>query len=116
MRLLSKNERDSIISSINLSKVHTEVIKGMELKLVGDLFPERLCFWEAIKYTSALIFEKLLDEATSKYVELYDRCSKGPDKYAELFLQWLDYVREVSCETSSLTLAAWAEGYCSHGL
>ena len=39
-----------------------------------------------------------MDTAVARYLKLYSECSKGCDKYAQLFLRWLDVVRGYTCE------------------
>ena len=39
-----------------------------------------------------------MDTVVARYLKLYSECSKGRDKYAQLFLRWLDVVRSYTCE------------------
>ena len=68
----------------------------MESNIVGDLFLECLHYWQSVKSTQP--FNKLINDGISQYVELYHKCSCGSAKYAELFLHWLDYTRQATCE------------------
>ena len=41
----------------------------------------------------------LVDSAVSKYLILYQECSKGADKNSELYLRWLQYQRTLVCKS-----------------
>ena len=65
-----------------------------------SLFPERMKIWTAINGSEEL---KLFIENNGKHFSnLYSRFSRGKDKYANLYLAWLDHIRSYTC-TSALT-------------
>ena len=73
--------------------------------LVSSPYPDRQALWESIKDTDGL--EGFVYSAVDKYVSLHEVNSKGKDKYANLYLAWLDYIRCFTCWTKQ-TLASLA--------
>ena len=73
--------------------------------LVSSLYPDRQTLWESIQDTDGL--KSFIYSAVDKYVSLYEANSKGKDKYANLYLAWLDYIRGFTCWTKQ-TLASLA--------
>ena len=74
--------------------------------LISSLYPEGQALWESIQDTDGL--KGFIYSAIDKYVSLYYEVnSKGKDKYANLYLAWLDYIRGFTCWTKQ-TLASLA--------
>ena len=73
--------------------------------LVSGLFPERLVLWESIRDTTEL--KSFIHSAIDTFILLFEQNSKGKDKYANLYLAWLDYIRSFTCR-SKQTLATLA--------
>jgi hypothetical protein len=94
-RLLRAEERREV-GNINREILVLFVYDRVASELAGELFPERLQLWEALKSTSCI--RTIVDAAVASYLKLYSECSKGREKYAELFLRWLDVVRSYTCE------------------
>ena len=73
--------------------------------LIPSLFPERLVLWESMQDTVQL--KNFICSAIDKYMSLFKQNSEGKDKYANLYLSWLDYIRTFTCR-SKQTLATLA--------
>ena len=61
--------------------------------------------WQSICDTEEL--SSFIHTAAEKYLSLYDRHTKGREKYASVYLAWLDYIRSFTCK-SQQTLATLA--------
>lgn len=61
-----------------------------------SLFPERTNFWTAISNSEEL--KIFVDNNIEIYLQLYIKFGKGKDKYANLFLAWLDHIRSYTCK------------------
>ena len=94
-RLLRAEERKEV-ADISRDTLVLFVCDRVPGELAGELFPERLQLWEVFKSTPCL--RTIVDAAVARYLKLYSECSKGRDKYAQLFLMWLDVVRSYTCE------------------
>lgn len=71
--------------------------------------------WAAISgYAELKVF--IIDSVES-YLELYDKFSKGKDKYANLYLAWLDYIRSYTCKAHQTgeTQQKWANVLHKYG-
>jgi U3 small nucleolar ribonucleoprotein component len=92
-KTLNKQERQAAIDKVKLinfvkSKVTTELFE--------ECFPERAQLWEYITTHNHL--EKIVNFSTHKYLQLYALCSTKRDKNSVLFLEWLDFMRSVTCK------------------
>lgn len=94
-RLLRAEERKEV-ADISRETLVSFVCDRVPGELAGELFPEHLQLFEVIKSTPCL--RTIVDTAVARYLKLYSECSKGCDKYAQLFLRWLDVVRGYTCE------------------
>ena len=81
--------------------VHKTVSEG----ILPDLFPERHILWEKLQYSIEL--KKFLYSAIDKYMLLLIDNGKGKDKYANLYIAWLDYICSFTCPQKQ-TLASIA--------
>ena len=70
---------------------HTLVHKILSGSLVPGLFPEQLVLWESIQDTVEL--KSFIHSAIDKFTSLFEQSSKGKEKYPNLYLAWLDYIR-----------------------
>ena len=104
-RNLNKEERIKVQTNINREEVILYVYKAVPECLVPDLFPQRLILWEAIQGTIEL--KKILLTAIEKFLLLLEGNSKGKDKYANLYISWLDYICTFTCRQKQ-TLASLA--------
>lgn len=84
---------ESVDKAQLLSYVRDSVSKG----LVSSLFPERAELWKYLQDTKE--FECFFYTATYKYFAFYDQHSKGKDKYANLYLTWLNYITSFTCRS-----------------
>ena len=94
VRLLKKNERKEVKSSVSEEEVLTYVMNTVPPKLVSSLFTDRQEFWDS------LLSERLnaiVQVAVAKFKELYDECGTGSNKSSRLFIRWLDYERSQVC-------------------
>ena len=55
-----------------------------------------------IHKTKAKELEYFIVTATEKYIELYNKHSKGQEKYANLYLAWLNYITSFTCRSQQL--------------
>jgi len=96
VRLLRKEER-SLVQDIDKTAIISNVTTSVPNDLVSSLFPERKRLWDSIHNTEELsIFIKHLAD---KYILLYENYSKGREKYANLYLAWLDTIRSYTCKS-----------------
>lgn len=94
IRALNKQERVNV-QAINREAVVVHVQKTVSECLMPDLFPERLKLWESIQDTVEL--KNFIHSTIAKFMLLLENYSKGKDKYANLYLAWLDYIRNFTC-------------------
>ena len=80
-----------------------------------SLYPERLQLWQSIATTEEL--NCFIDSAITKYLALYDSNSKGKNRYANLFLEWIQCIRTYTCTTEQTahTKAEWDAVISRHG-
>lgn len=95
-----------------LAYVDDNVSKG----LVPSLFPEHMELWSYLKDTEEL--KHFILSAADMYMTFYDQHSKGKEKYANLYLTWLNYIRSFTCRTEQslatlCTLSLLLGGYGS---
>lgn len=95
-RLLNAEERKQIVNSVDVEKVLLHVHKDVPSKLVSQLFPEREAYWRSLLPDKLTL---LVDTGVTKYLELYEACSKGKDKNSKLYLKWLEYERSLVCKS-----------------
>ena len=93
-RILKSQER-SDIQEVNKVTVVLYVQNTVANSLVPSLYPDRQTLWELIQDIDGL--KSFIYSAVDKYVSLYEANSKGKDKYANLYLAWLDYIRGFTC-------------------
>ena len=105
VRLLKKAQERSQIQDIDRERVVSHIHTTVSSSLVPGLFPERLVFWEMIRDTVEL--KNFIHSAIDKFISLFEQNSKGKEKYANLYLAWLDYIRTFMCR-SKQTLATLA--------
>ena len=93
---------------IDRAQVVSSVIELVPNHLVPSLFPERKALWDSISQCDEL--KKFIDLQIDKYLNLYDKHSKGREKYATLFLSWLDVIRSFTCKSQQTpaALADWS--------
>ena len=97
-RILKAQERAEI-QEVNKATVVLHVQNTVANTLVFSLYPDRQALWESIQDTDGL--KGFIYSAVDKYVSLYEVNSKGKDKYANLYLAWLDYIRGFTCWTKT---------------
>lgn len=96
-RLLKIDEREELVKKIDKNDVVSHVYKVVPDGLVSHLFPERLLLWEQIKDSKE--FKTFLLMSIDHFLILLEQNSKGKDKYAHLYLAWLDYIRTYTCRS-----------------
>lgn len=94
-RALTKAQR-SRVADISKEEVLVYVVSRVPGELISDLFPDRLKLWEFLTGDPERL-QHLVEFATNKHMELYHECSTERSKCSELFLQWLDFVRSITC-------------------
>ena len=104
IRLLNVQERSQVLE-IDREMILVHIHTSLASTLVSALFPERLTLWESIRDTTEL--KRFIYSAIDKYISLYEHNSKGKEKYATLYLAWLDYICTFTCR-SRQTLATLA--------
>lgn len=104
--MLNKGERSDIVKSVNQGDVISHVMKKVPNELMPLLFPSRVVFWESIKRSEEL--KVFLINNIGHYLELYIKHSKGKDKYANLYIDWLKVIASYTCK-SQQTVATMAE-------
>ena len=105
VRLLKQHERHQLVKAINKSEIMSQVFKVVPVSLVSNLFPKRLLLWHSIKDSKELATFTLT--AIDHYLFLIEKHSKGKEKYAHLYLAWLEYIRIYTCR-SKQTLSSLA--------
>lgn len=115
-RLLRKAERRSIKECIDSTKVILHVLDTVPKSLMPSLYPERMELWVAISNSEEL--KLFINHNRERYIIYYDQFSKGKDKYANLYLKWLDEIRSYTCKEyqRTETMDKWAPvlAICSH--
>ena len=96
VRLRNVSELKELLNSVSCDEVLAYVKEKVPSQLVSHLFPERERFWKSL---IADKLKTLVDSAVSKYLILYQECSKGADKNSELYLRWLQYQRTLVCKS-----------------
>ncbi len=86
-----------MIDSINKSKVTQFVLEQVEKELSGELFPKKVELWQHIKSNPDRL-QLLTNYSIEEYLKLYRTCATVAAKDSELFLQWLDVVRSLTCD------------------
>ena len=104
-RNLNEEERKKVQEKIDREEVVLYVHKTVSEGILPDLFPERLILWEKLQYSIEL--KKFLHSAIDKYRLLLIDNGKGKDKYANLYIAWLDYICSFTCPQKQ-TLASIA--------
>ena len=94
-RNLNEEERKKVQEKIDREEVILYVHKTVSKGILPDLFPERLVLWESLQYSIEL--KKFLHSAIDKYMFLLIDNGKGKDKYANLYIAWLDYICSFTC-------------------
>ena len=114
VRLLKVQERLQV-KDVNQAAIVSYVHETVTKTLVPSLFPERMELWQSICNTEKL--NSFIHTAAEKYISLYDQYSKGKEKYANLYLAWLDYIRSFTCKSQQTltTLATVAVILAKHG-
>ncbi len=113
MRLLNREER-TVIKQIDKATVISNVLHSVPTGLVPSLFPERKMLWDSISQCMEL--KDFIENQVDKYLSLYEKHSKGREKYATLFLSWLDVTRTFTCKSQQTptALAEWAPVLAKH--
>ena len=108
IKLLKKEERVSVKQNIDREAVVEFVLENTPKEFMPALFPDRMELWTAIMETKEL--RNFIYLSVDKYIKLYDTYGKGKDKYANLYLGWLDLIRSYTCEKhrTSETRREWA--------
>lgn len=112
-RLLRKEER-TLVKDIDKAAVVLHVTTSVPTGLVSSLFPERKRLWDSISSTEELT--TFIEHLTDKYILLYDKYSKGREKYANLYLAWLNTIRSYTCKSqqTETTKGEWAPVLARH--
>lgn len=105
-KLLNKDERSEILKSVNREHVISHVMNKVPSELMSTIFPSRLEFWESIQQSDA--FKSFITKNIDHYLELYLKHSKGKDKYANLYIDWMKVMTSYTCK-SQQTVATVAE-------
>ena len=102
-RQLTVKERKSLVEAVDKAQLLTymymyvqdSVLKG----IVPVLFPERMKLWKYLKDTKEV--EYFIYSAALKYmyVAFYNKHSKGEQKYANLYLTWLNFISCFTCRS-----------------
>ena len=112
-RQLSRAEV-AIVADVDDTKLLCDVFTTVPKDLVGELFPERVQLWENL-VTCPDKLEMFVSYVTDRYIQMYISCT-GHDKNADLFLKWLDFTREFTCNSKqtdeSATIIEEAFGNC----
>ena len=113
VRLLRKEEH-SVVQDIDKAVVLLHVRRSVPMGLVSSLFPERKRLWDSINNSEE--FETFIGHLADKYISLYQKYSKGKEKYANLYLSWLDVIRSYTCKSQKTqsTKAEWAPVLAKH--
>ena len=103
-----------MVQNIDKNAVILHVTTSVPCGLVSSLFPERKSLWDSISNTKELT--KFIEHLADKYLLLYEQYSKGREKYANLFLAWLDTIRSYTCksERTQTTRGEWAPVLAMH--
>lgn len=83
--------------SIDRESLIRAVKKSVMASIVPSLFPDRKRLWESIHHSTEL--DIFIGHQADKYLTLYEKYSKGKNKYANLFLAWLDVIRNFTCKS-----------------
>ena len=94
-RQLNMQEKSDLVKCISRKEVIAHVKKTVPNELVPSLYPDRLFFWESICESEES--KQFLDQNIDRYLFLYKKHAKGKDKYASLYLDWLNVIRSFTC-------------------
>lgn len=97
VRLLKTQERKSVVGSVDKAQLLSYVRDSVSKGLVSSLYPERLELWKHLQDTEQL--EHFVYSAADKYISFYDQHSRGKEKYANLYLTWLNYISSFTCRS-----------------
>ena len=113
VRLLKCSERD-IVKDIDREVIFSHVQTTVPKSLVESLYPERMILWMSISKMEEL--KVFILNAVAKYISIYDAHSKGKNKYANLYLEWIQFIRTFTCasEQTANTKAEWASVLAVH--
>ena len=114
VRLLQSEERN-IVKDIDKQAVVEHVRTSVPKTLMESLFPERMGLWKSIAETKEL--EVFIINNAVKFLTLYDANIKGSNKYANLYLSWLQVIRSYTCKTEQTaeSRAEWGVVLAKHG-
>lgn len=95
-RQLRKEER-GMVCTIDREVLIRVVKESVTASIVPSLFPECKHLWESIHHSTEL--DTFIGHQADKYLSLYEKYSKGKEKYANLFLAWLNVIRSFTCQS-----------------
>ena len=84
------NELSTNLKSLDQDAVCAVVETTVSAGLHFVCYPEKKAFWESIRGTAAL--RSFIAAASHEFVQLYETCGRGANKYARFFRSWLEYM------------------------
>lgn len=99
LRLLTATEKKLVGGRLDKVELLAFVTDSVTNGLVTDLFPERMELWKHLQNSKADELEYIILTASEKYVEFYNKHGKGQEKYANLYLTWLNYISSLTCRS-----------------
>ena len=86
-----------MVESVDKAQVLSHACDSVSKGLVSSLFPERAELWKYLQDTKEL--ECFVYSAIDEYSTFYDQHSKEKEKYANLYLTWLNYITSFTCRS-----------------
>ena len=109
-RVLSKQQIDALVSHLDA------LDHGKVLKLVKDdvgsghhlnFFQDRRTAWSAVVLDRK--FEPFVSSVIQKYIALIRQCCAGREKYSNLLVNWMEFVRTILHQADSPFYKEWSQ-------
>ena len=116
-RVLNKKQIETIVGSVEAVD-RSKVLKSVKDDVGGgrhlDVFQDRRSAWNAVSVDPK--FDLFVLSAVKKYTTLVRQCCVGRDKYSNLLVKWMEFVRSVLNDSTCQSSKEWCEVKTSAGV